>query len=556
MNNSTRSTEKNIISDKIPVWGWVLLMAMLGILWKIIWLANQAFPFNSDEAITGLMARHILQGERPVFFYGQAYMGSLDAFLVAGLFRLLGDSILSIRILQMILYTCTIISTAALGWKLTHRRDVTVISSLLMAIPVVNVTLYTTVSLGGYGEALVLSNAACLCALSMDVDKKGEMPIHRLIILSILLGLITGLGFWSFGLSLVATVPACLYGFLTILKARKKNNWIFPIALIIIFFFIGSFPWWQAGFQSGSSLQISEMFGSAVSIEKDPWIVRTGNHLFNFLFLGLPAIFGLRPPWEIRWLGLPLLPFILVIWGGVFWFFGKLLKTMEAGERQKWYLILASVGFLAAGFIFTAFGLDPSGRYFLPLAVPFSLIFAQTVVSLPVKKTIQFALAAILVVYAGVGTIQSALKNPPGITTQFDSVTWINHQYDEKLIEFLKDKGEVFGYSNYWVTYPLAYKSREEILYSPSLPYHNDLRYTSRDNRLPEYTRQVERASRTAYITTFNPPLDMALKTGFSRLGVNWREETIGDYHIYFDLSRPVHPSELIGELTPIPSSQ
>jgi hypothetical protein len=36
-------------------------------------------PFNSDEAIVGLMARHMLQGERPLFFYGQAYLGSLDA---------------------------------------------------------------------------------------------------------------------------------------------------------------------------------------------------------------------------------------------------------------------------------------------------------------------------------------------------------------------------------------------------------------------------------------------------------------------------------------------
>jgi hypothetical protein len=36
-------------------------------------------PLNSDEAVVGLMARHILDGKRPVFYYGQAYMGSLDA---------------------------------------------------------------------------------------------------------------------------------------------------------------------------------------------------------------------------------------------------------------------------------------------------------------------------------------------------------------------------------------------------------------------------------------------------------------------------------------------
>jgi len=46
-------------------------------------------PFNADEAIVALMARHINQGNIPVFFYGQAYMGSLDPMLVAiGLFAL------------------------------------------------------------------------------------------------------------------------------------------------------------------------------------------------------------------------------------------------------------------------------------------------------------------------------------------------------------------------------------------------------------------------------------------------------------------------------------
>ena len=40
-------------------------------------------PFNADEAIVALMARHINQGNIPVFFYGQAYMGSLDAMLVS-----------------------------------------------------------------------------------------------------------------------------------------------------------------------------------------------------------------------------------------------------------------------------------------------------------------------------------------------------------------------------------------------------------------------------------------------------------------------------------------
>ena len=40
-------------------------------LWLIL---TAAAPFNSDEAVVGLMARHINQGARPLFFYGQSVL--------------------------------------------------------------------------------------------------------------------------------------------------------------------------------------------------------------------------------------------------------------------------------------------------------------------------------------------------------------------------------------------------------------------------------------------------------------------------------------------------
>ena len=50
-----------------------------------------AHGLESDEAVVGLMAKHISEGrELPVFYYGQPYLGSLEAFLVAGSFKLFG----------------------------------------------------------------------------------------------------------------------------------------------------------------------------------------------------------------------------------------------------------------------------------------------------------------------------------------------------------------------------------------------------------------------------------------------------------------------------------
>jgi hypothetical protein len=59
----------------------------------------------------------------------------------------------------------------------------------------------------------------------------------------------------------------------------------------------------------------------------------------------------------------------------------------------------------------------------------------------------------------------------------------------------------------------------------------------------------VAQSQRVAYITTRNPRLDEHLRDGFIRLGVTWEEKQIGDYHIYYRLSRAVRPGEIdLGE--------
>ena len=64
-----------------------LLLALgLGLLLRIGLLLRTGAMIDGDEALVGIQAQHILQGARPVYFYGQAYMGSLEAYLAAGVF--------------------------------------------------------------------------------------------------------------------------------------------------------------------------------------------------------------------------------------------------------------------------------------------------------------------------------------------------------------------------------------------------------------------------------------------------------------------------------------
>ncbi|NIO71425.1 MAG: hypothetical protein GTN71_20935, partial [Anaerolineae bacterium] len=58
-----------------------------------------------------LMAKHILSGEWPLFWYGEDYGGSLDSFLIAGAYSLLGVSVTAARVVQSFEYLGAILFT-------------------------------------------------------------------------------------------------------------------------------------------------------------------------------------------------------------------------------------------------------------------------------------------------------------------------------------------------------------------------------------------------------------------------------------------------------------
>ena len=145
-----------------------------------------------------------------------------------------------------------------------------------------------------------------------------------------------------------------------------------------------------------------------------------------------------------------------------------------------------------------------------------------------------------------------AAKSPEKITTQFCPMNSFDNSYDEELMAFLVEHGETIGYSNYWVAYRIAFLSQEEIIFSPELPYKPDLSYTTKDNRYPAYAEMADSSEQVAYITTKHPELDEDLRAKFEAMGVSYLEEQIGEFHIFYDLSRAVRPEELgYGQVAP-----
>jgi len=149
------------------------------------------------------------------------------------------------------------------------------------------------------------------------------------------------------------------------------------------------------------------------------------------------------------------------------------------------------------------------------------------------------------------GTLQAANHFPPGLTTQFDAETRLDHRFIPAVIDFLEDQGERRGYTTYWIGYPLAFHSEERLIFTPRLPYHSDFRYTPRDDRYLPYSQEVTAADKVAYITGNQPYLEKSIREGLAGLRVSWQEKVIGDYRIFYRLSQPVTPEQLrLGGMT------
>lgn len=522
----------------------VILLAAVGL--KAVLLAVDAFPFNADEAIVALMARHILQGSKPIFFYGQAYMGSLDAYLVAGFFSVFGQQVWVIRLVQTILYLLTIISTYWIGKTIFHSKISGFIAAGLLAIPPVNTTLYTTVSLGGYGEALLIGNLLILLTWKLANHRFYVQGINGLIFNSALIGwgFLAGAGLWANGLTLIYSLPAGIILAAALIRKVDPKRLLLALGILTAGVFLGSLPWWLYAFQNGFQALIGELMGQAVAVEGGSLLERVGGHTLNYFLFGLPAALGFRPPWDVKWLAVPLLPFVFLVWVGVLvgWvgmLVGELKNRLAGG-------LITGVGIVfTLGFLFTSFGIDPSGRYFVPLSVMFA-ISAGVVLNRWISSNSRWIFAAILVFgFQLWGNIQMGLERPPGLTTQFYAPARINMLRIPDLITFLESENIQFGFTNYWVAYPVAFLTEEKIILAPRLPYHPDLRYTDRDDRYPAYTQLARGSARIAYITTGQSPLDERITAGFTAAGVGWQEKSIGDFNIYYDLSRPIQPEDL-----------
>jgi hypothetical protein len=86
-------------------WPFFFLLALLLVLFRsLVFMIWPQSYFDSDQAIHGLMAKHISEGRAfPVFMYGQSYLLAVEAWLASPFFLVAGPSVFTLKLPLLII---------------------------------------------------------------------------------------------------------------------------------------------------------------------------------------------------------------------------------------------------------------------------------------------------------------------------------------------------------------------------------------------------------------------------------------------------------------------
>jgi len=111
-----------------------LAFAIIALLARLPLMLRGHTLLRSDEAIVGIMAQDIAALQRfPIYFYGQRYMGALEAYVVAALYPFFSDEILALRMAPALFFSLLVAACYLTFTRWLGRRGGTVASCTLIA---------------------------------------------------------------------------------------------------------------------------------------------------------------------------------------------------------------------------------------------------------------------------------------------------------------------------------------------------------------------------------------------------------------------------------------
>ena len=181
----------------------LILVGVGGFVLRILPLWAPAGGTDSDEAVVGLMAKHILDGRPPVFYWGQSYGGTPEIAVDAVFRRFFGSSLVVLR-LPSLIYG---VLAAFLLWKvasaLLPRRQAIVATAAFWLSPMLLID-YASREMLFYTPTLVVGLGMLLLAVRF-VEHPDVMWRPALF------WFLGGLGFWMGANIAYFALPALIY---------------------------------------------------------------------------------------------------------------------------------------------------------------------------------------------------------------------------------------------------------------------------------------------------------------------------------------------------------
>lgn len=145
--------------------------------------------FDADEAVEGLMARHVLLGEHQLFLWGQRYKGVPEVYLTSAVFRSAGSSVVAIKAVTLACFVVFLCLNFRLVERVCSRPIAWIATALLVAGPPALV-LWTL-----SGSAEIVMTLLCGSVLLLALDGWRRDPSSRSPLLFVA-GAAVGFGLW------------------------------------------------------------------------------------------------------------------------------------------------------------------------------------------------------------------------------------------------------------------------------------------------------------------------------------------------------------------------
>jgi F5/8 type C domain len=453
---------------------------------------------DSDESWVGIAALNVLKGVFPYFFYGQPYMGGLEAYLQAVVVAVFGASRWSLKALPVAIAILFVYLSHRLATRLFDKRTAALVA-LAAACPGWLIITWAVKARLHYSLTPVLGLLLLLVAERIVARPDSRPPLSWFV-----LGLLGGIAWWNNYLAVIYLGAVGLV--LTVTRFRDAlahgPRWALPG------FLLGSLPLWVYNAQSGHVFVTPRGTWAPWS----EWLRNLGWFATNTL----PALIGVpREPAALRAL-------MLLTLGGAA--VAGLAVIVHRAFRGEAALALIPLVFLDMTVLVTAsvYGEWVPSRYVFPLATIVPLVlgagFGLVAARFPAAAW-SLAIATAAVNAVGILDLQSAAFHPERLREFREQ-----EAAERELFRTLRARGLLHVYSEDYGE--LNYVSGGSLVFAR----------TEKEEPYPPFAELVDGALATALVS---PARSAILEAGLAALGARYEVHRIPPWWVYHGFRLP-----------------